>query len=447
MSLRLRINLMIGLTMLLVVGVGVVFVIINARHSVANEMSSTVNLARLLIDSGASGGKNTQQPTWLTQVAALERTRHLRVRIFAGRDSAPSTMPPARGAAVFDAPRWFVWAGAPEPIEIRKHIEDRGGVGREIRIRSEPSDEIAEAWGEARTFFLLIVLLALTIYALVHITLGRAFSPVSLILKGLEGLEGGHYGKRLPAFTSPEFARIAEAFNHAAGALEKAQRENRALKRRALEIQEDERRNLAREMHDELGQSLTAIKVMAVSLKQGSKNGPEAIRAIITTCDHLFTVVRSMMRRLHPISLEELGLKASFEDLLSNWQARNPDIDIEFFCDESVELCPEKTKTHLFRIAQECLTNIVKHARAGRIQISVRVVGGGNCQFGSTVSKNVILEIADDGLGFEPKSPRTGFGLLGMRERAESIGGTLSIDARPGKGVTVKMAAPLGAAL
>lgn len=434
MSLRGRIHLMIGSTMFLMIGVGVVFVIFTARHSVANEISSTVNLTRRLLDAGEDGVTGHGVPSWLSHVATLAKTRHLRI-------VAPDDQPgkeSSRDLTGFEAPRWFVWAVTPKPIEIRKRLVDSDGVSRELVIRSDPDDEIAEAWGEARTFFVLIVLLALAVYGLVHITLTRAFRAVSEILKGLEKLEEGDYAERLPRFSTPEFTRIGEAFNQAAEGLEKARRENRALKNRALEIQEEERRNLAREIHDELGQSLTAIKVMAVSLKNAVGDEPAAVRSIIATCDHLFTVVRAMIRRLHPISLEELGLKASLEDLLSNWQACNPAIDIDFACDDLVESCCTKTKTHLFRVIQECLTNVFKHANARRVRVFIGIGDPGMRQ-----NEAVLVEVADDGCGYDPSTATAGFGLGGIQERAESMGGTLHVDTQPGRGVTVTMSVPL----
>ncbi|WP_255211235.1 histidine kinase, partial [Methylogaea oryzae] len=169
------------------------------------------------------------------------------------------------------------------------------------------------------------------------------------------GIEQGDFANRLPDFSAPEFSRIAQAFNYMAHALEKAREENRALARHSLAIQEEERRHIAQELHDELGQSLAAIKAMAASLHPPVTHGilGQAADAITATCDHLFDVVRGMMRRLRPSLLDELGLTAALEDLLDGWRQRCPGIEWEFHGDDGVDDCAGNAKIQVFRIVQE----------------------------------------------------------------------------------------------
>jgi len=289
LSLRFRLNLMIALTILLIVGLGTLFAVHNARRSVLEEIDSTVNLTLQLIEAGFAENGTSQDPlaNWLSQVGKLDKTRHLRIQVrqapdqFAGSELGPQNGGPVRGGlqggsppTLIDvsarrsetpasAPAWFAWAVTPEPIVAEKWVESADRSGITILIEANPGDEIAEAWNEAQGFLMLIALLAVAVYALVHITVGRAFRSVGVIMEGLEDIEKGDYGKRLPDFPLPEFSRISQAFNHTASALEKAHDENKALMQQNLAIQEEERRCLAQELHDELGQSLSAIKVMA----------------------------------------------------------------------------------------------------------------------------------------------------------------------------------------
>jgi two-component system sensor histidine kinase UhpB len=272
--------------------------------------------------------------------------------------------------------------------------------------------------------------LAAAVSVLVHTTLGRAFQTVGHILQGMEDIEHGDYGKRLPRFGLPEFDRISATFNHMAQTLATARDENRALTLQSLQAQEEERRYLAQELHDELGQSLSAIKAMAASMR--NTQGGAAAQTIMALCDRLFGVVRGMMRRLRPLMLDELGLIPSLQDMVENWRACHPGIDVRFVCDESVEDCVGGAKIHLFRIVQEALTNVAKHAQAATVLI----------ELGNSEDRQIRLAVSDDGLGFDPARPSSGFGLRGMAERVASMDGHWTLDTEPGRGVALEIRIP-----
>ncbi|MBP1152184.1 MULTISPECIES: ATP-binding protein [Methylocaldum] len=471
LSLRFRLNLMIVLTMLAILGLGTLFAVHNARRSVAEEIDSTVNLALQLIEVSLSEGRNSTDDSlgnWFSQLNRLDKTRHLRIQVrqtpdrvdgstfgqpqagpkgeSQGRGEHSLTDSAARGnPRTSEVPGWFAWAVKPDSSSIvaEKRVETDGKDVISILIEANPEDEIAEAWNEALGFLTLIAVLAVTIYALVHITVGRAFRCVGVILDGLEDIERGDYGRRLPSFSLPEFARISRAFNHMASTLEKARDENRALTQQSLAIQEEERRYLAQELHDELGQSLSAIKVMAASLRKRDSRPQdnEAIECIMGVCDRLFGVVRGMMRRLRPLMLDELGLIASLEDLIESWRSRNPGVSLHFDCEDDVDELAGAGKIHLFRIVQECLTNVVKHAEADGVWIELRL------KEMDTRSRSWIqLKISDNGCGFDPNQPRRGFGLIGIRERVASLGGQFSLNTRSGEGVSLEVCVPCGEA-
>jgi two-component system sensor histidine kinase UhpB len=438
LSLRLRLNLMIAAAMLLILGLGFLFAIHDARRSVAEEARSTVHLALQLIEAGqASAGHDAAAPDagWLAQLGHLERTRHLRIHI-AGKAASP---PDAAAAERADgAPGWFRWAVAPEPIVEERLLTDGAGGTFAIRIEADSGDETAEAWRETQGFLWLLLALALAVYGLVHITVGRAFRAVGQILGGLEGIEKGEYGRRLPDFALPEFQRIADAFNHMAAALEKSRQENRALVRQSMAIQEEERRHLASELHDEFGQSVTAIKVMAAALRHhGDETHREAAIHIITSCDRLFGVVRGMMRRLRPSLLDELGLAASLEDLVQDWRASHPGLSVECACASKVDACAGDANIHLYRIVQECLTNVARHAKAHRVHILVSLAEAEGRHW-------IVLSVKDDGHGFDPWQPRRGFGLAVIKERAAGLGGRFKLDTGPGQGTAIEVRIPYG---
>jgi len=163
----------------------------------------------------------------------------------------------------------------------------------------------------------------------------------------------------------------------------------------------------------------------------------QATDSIISVCDHLMTVVRSMMHQLHPLILTELGLKATMEDLLNHWAIRNPALKLTIDCPDEVDTLEQKIAIQVFRIVQECLTNIVRHAQAKQAIISLEIVHP------SPSERSLQLRITDDGQGCAAEMIKTGFGLLGMRERINSLGGELTIQTQPQQGMSVTANIPL----
>jgi signal transduction histidine kinase len=214
--------------------------------------------------------------------------------------------------------------------------------------------------------------------------------------------------------------------NELAGALE----ENRRLSQRSMQVQEEERRNLARELHDELGQSLNAIKVDAVTIRDNSAALPEIHRgalSIIEVSSQVYDVVRSLMQRLRPVALDELGLRSAMQYCVEQWQRRHAGVRCTFTADGELDDLDEQTNITLYRLVQECLTNVAKHADATQVGISMtRSVHELRFSFG------------DNGKGFDPSQKRRGLGLVGLRERVEALAGHFELDSAPGRGVHVK---------
>ena len=451
MSLRFRLNSLIVIVLFAIVLAGGSLVIINARRSVSIEISSSVNLAVGLIDYELSNKIISDEDlrNWTVHLRRLERSRHLEINI----QSPMNDQDPVETVDLFKlvsgVPSWFIWAVAPQSVRIEKPVSISDGRDVSLVIQAYPYDEITEAWGEARVFFLTILIFAGLICALVTLTVERAFRSVSQILIGLEKIEKGVFSEPLPDFPLSEMTQIAKAINHTAGALDKARIENKALTQHSLEIQEQERQYLAQELHDEFGQSLSAIKAIAVSLKAGnpSQHRLSSINAIAVSCDHMFSVLRTMMRRLHPMILDDLGLQASVEDMIQVWPGRSQGHQINFECDKRVEKFSKGEKIQIFRIVQECLTNIVKHADAREVHVSLKIV---NDSVSSSSNENTMcngnlfrLRVVDNGVGFNLKSHSRGFGLMGIRERVESLGGMLVLHTKPGEGCCVSIDIPV----
>jgi glucose-6-phosphate-specific signal transduction histidine kinase len=223
--------------------------------------------------------------------------------------------------------------------------------------------------------------------------------------------------------------------------LASALEENRRLSQRSMQVQEEERRNLARELHDELGQSLNAIKVDAVTIRDRSENAVEVRRsakAIIEVSGQVYDVVRSLMQRLRPVALDELGLRSAVEYGVQQWQRRHPAVRCSFTAEGELDDLSEQMNITLYRLAQECLTNVAKHAEATRVAISLERVAGDDDDGGE-----IRFSFEDDGRGFDPGLRRQGLGLVGLRERVEALDGHFDLQSAPGQGVRVRASIPV----
>jgi two-component system sensor histidine kinase UhpB len=329
-------------------------------------------------------------------------------------------------------PTWYIDLVKPPPAEYRKRIASPMIGTSEILILADPTDEIEYAWREASSIVMLIFVFTLICIILMVVIIRHALQPVSQISAGLRIIQSGDYAARLPHFNLPELNRLSQQFNHMAQVLDQQQRENRQLNKRLLSVQESERRHLSRELHDELGQSISAIKAMAVTLRLQHKEKPEGANAIIQVCNQMYGVVRDMMNRLRPVALEELGLVTAIERLTDGWN----DHQEECFCALTVRgnfnEIDEDTAITLYRIAQEALTNVAKHAGAEKVEIGIE----------RDADATIALNIRDDGKGFDPNSRHKGMGLLGMRERIEALNGKISLVSEPGRGVSIDIHIP-----
>ena len=450
MSLRFRLNLFITILFLLIFAGGSFYVIENARKSVRSEVQSSAHLALQLINialtSSKGGNSIASQTQVLEQIARLESIRHLDIEIYRANNPFQSKQSisgkTSRGEP--RAPAWFVRLVKPPPMEFTHKIKQSGTQFIEILIRANPSDEITEVWDETRGILVLLVLFVVLANVLVYVTLGRGLAPIESILKGLEGIEHGDYDLRLPAFNLHELSRISEKFNLMAGVLQRSKEDNRILTQRSLAIQEDERRNLAYELHDELGQSITAIKAVAVSIEQQSAPNPVSIKesasTIISVSNRMYDVARNMMRRLRPPTLDELGLITTLQDMIDDWNSRHQEVFCSFSFDGELNRLSEETNISLYRIIQESLTNIVKHSGAVAVTIHLETV---NSPATDKADGEIVLTIKDDGRGFDVANTRPGLGLLGMRERSEALRGKMQIDSAPGQGVIITITIPV----
>jgi len=287
----------------------------------------------------------------------------------------------------------------------------------------------------------------LTIMVTIVIGLGLT-RRLAMLSNAAARVEGGDYSVKVATETNDEVGKTALAFNRMVAEVsshtqqlkkeESRSREllleNRQLIHTSLEIQEEERKHLARELHDELGQCLTAIQADAElirDLSNDNKTIQTSATAIMFVSSRVYDVVHSMMHRLRPSILDNLGLVEALKDEITAWEKRHLDTQCEFIYSGELFNLGERTNISVYRLVQECLTNISKHAHAKNVKIELHN------------TNKLTLKIMDDGEGFNMGSVNKGLGLIGMRERISSLNGQLDIQAAPNKGVLITMTIPL----
>jgi signal transduction histidine kinase len=216
--------------------------------------------------------------------------------------------------------------------------------------------------------------------------------------------------------------------------------ENRRLSQSIVQLQEEERRSLAREMHDELGQHLNAIKIDAVTIRDSATGGGPVLssaEAIIRVADRVHVVVRDITRKLRPAGLDELGLSAALENYIEEWRGRYTGVGVGFTIDGELEQLGESLNMLVYRVVQESLTNVARHANARNVSLRIaRTVSTAHAD-------EVVIDIADDGNGMVTEKANSGLGLIGMRERVESAGGRLELRSTSGSGFRVVARVPV----
>jgi len=226
-------------------------------------------------------------------------------------------------------------------------------------------------------------------------------------------------------------------------AAEQALAQNRQFTALVQSQLEEERRAIARELHDELGQGVTAIKTIGTAIATRAGDGAPEIRenarTIVSVATRIYDVAHGIIRRLRPSGLDHLGLAETLRGAVATWSQRHSEVRWDLVLSGELESLGEAVNITVYRIVQEALTNVVRHAGATRARITV------SREQIAPVGDAVVVRVQDDGRGLEPDSARNGarLGLVGMRERVQAFGGTFEISGAPGEGVTVRAVLPL----
>jgi two-component system, NarL family, sensor histidine kinase UhpB len=353
-------------------------------------------------------------------------------------------------AATEQAPPWFsaVWSHLSSQPPQRASISYKGKDYGTVIVSSDPKTVASLAWDDVKNLIILTALTILALSVLVYVAISRALAPTKEMIAGLNRLGDGDFSHRLPGFKLAELQRISEVVNALAEQVETTLAQRAELSRRLINAQEDERRHLARELHDELGQSLTAMAALSASIeKSANTTFPELSEEARTLSEIALKTMQSMrgtLAHLRPAELDKIGLRESLRHLVNVWSAgHNRQTRFELCLPDEVPQLSDTAATHVFRIAQEGLTNAAKHANAQTVRLSMEPVMLPRTK--DQTGEGLRLTIEDDGLGrrLNGKSETNGMGLLNMQERVAALGGSISFDDRPGSGLTISVVVPV----
>ncbi len=448
MSLKLRLILIINTLLLLILALGCILAIDTAKKNVRAEVASSEKLTLYLFEIGVL--KNPKYYSIESErkplnLQSLVHMRHLKIEFFNLEGKLiESNISETRTQTIDQAPSWFVnfmglisdpWQAKRLPVDIL------GQAKGSIVITPDPSYEFGEIWNQLKGIFYLAGAFFILTNILVAWIVFRALSPVEFILKSLTELELGNLNVKMPNLKTSELLAISSKFNHMVKTLRLSIEQNHKLTQKLIRVQEEEKKSLARDLHDEFAQSLTAINADAAVLKAlANKEYPKiklSAHAISDLSKHLMNLVGGMLNRLKLGVLNELGLEEGLIDLISTWKLRHSKINLNYEINlkglpKTNEIIPVTT----YRIIQECLTNISRHAKAKNIGIKIQFIKK------NPSLKIIDIHIKDDGVGLS-KLHRDGFGISGMRERIREVNGKIKIISEQNQGLTLHIQLPI----
>jgi two-component system sensor histidine kinase UhpB len=415
MSLRLRVLVAIALVLIVSSAVGIGLAGWQAGQSLREEFAAALTGGRQTVESAFEDLPRSDHPARdLRQlIATFDGNRHVAASLYAadGRLLLTSHSTPVRAA-----PAWFAALFHPRIADVR--IAPRVSGYRAIVLEPVFANDVAAIWAEFVDLVLVLAVSFVVGSTLLWLTLGRALRPLSDFSAAFLRIGSGDYGAVVGEHGPLELVRLGRGVNEMARRLAGMQARTKALEAQLRTLQDEERADLARDLHDEIGPQLFAVNVDAAVAQRliAAGKGIEAqgqIEAIQKAVAHMQRLVRDILGRLRPTELIELGLVAAIGELIAFWSARHRDItfDVRLVPDESA--IPSALHETLYRVVQEGLNNAIRHGHPRRIEVEISLSADGE----------VVARVTDDGAA---AAGAGGFGLLGMRERVAAAHGRLA---------------------
>jgi two-component system sensor histidine kinase UhpB len=409
---------------------------VHAAHSVRTELRAALAGGTRTIEDVADELRSEPEPQagLAKLVAAFDGNRHVRAVLLdpAGRTVAESHLYNGRSGV----PRWFVALVGGSPTETRVPLGS-ALPGWAVALRPDATNEAGETWNQLGDETILAGAFAAISLLMLSLVLARALRPLRVLSAAFARVGSGDFAARVPEGGPRELAGLADGFNRMAARLHAAEARNRRLHEQVQTLQEEERAELARDLHDEVGSLLFAVNVSAAAIGQLAGNGRTAqigahVAAIREAVGQMQRDVRAMIGRLRPPVPIDAGLGTAIAALVASWRRRHPEITFTAELPDQEHALDEATSGAIYRIIQESLSNAVRHGRPEHIEVRL-----------GFSEREVRVRVIDDGAAAAAPST-AGLGLVGMRERARALSGTLQAGPKPGSpGWVVEARLPL----
>ena len=397
------------------------------RSDIKAEVAASERLARILLDASSLDRQQAPEEAASRLRALIDKAplRHLHISV-----DPPDGRPPAATSVSQLAAGLGIAPPASAVEEVR--------LGRQtLYISPNPASEIEERLGDTVRLCITLLLFSGATLLVAWWSADRALAPVRELEAGLQRLADGEPDAALPAFDLREFRQVAGAIDQLALALNTSRAAQKQLSKQLIQVQEEERRTLARELHDETGQTLTAIGVTAAFLERNAETldsrrivecARELRRDVRTNGEQL----RTMLKRLRPHGMDAEGVAGALRELVASWQQRAVGIDFRLELPPRLPKLNEDQALVVYRVVQEALTNVVRHSAARHCLVRIAPEHG-----------RLRLSIDDDGQGLPAAGAIRRGGLLGIEERLEMVNGSLELQSGQTSGLQLRIVLPL----
>ena len=401
LSLRLQLILLTSLVLLVSLLLGGVLTYGYARSKVRTEMQAAMAVGERMARNAIADAAHSADPDReLRQVVAdFDGDRHLRASWLDGAGAPLATSKLAQAPEA--VPDWLFRLLSGQANVVSLSLPSAFAEKGSIELRADPHNEIAEAWDDVGLMLAIFGIFCGLALSLNVLAVGYALRPLRRLSAAFTQVGGGDYGQRVAENGPLELSRLCRGFNRMLDRLCEMEASNLGLQEQLAAVQEEERADLARDLHDEVGPLLFAVGVDAAMIWRSAEEGRRGeilgrTDAIREATEHMQRHIRAMLGRLRPAVLIDVGLRQAVENLVTFWRARTPEIafdirlpedDIDRPLDEAV-----------YRIVQESLSNAIRHGRPRRIEIGVQ-----------RSEDEVVVSIGDDGAGFQPPGHKPGF--------------------------------------